>query len=50
MKNYDEESDKRYILEANIEYLKNLHDIHSDLSFLPERMKINKCNKHVCNL
>ena len=50
MKNYDEESHKRYILEANIEYLKNLHDIHSDLSFLPERMKINKCNKHVCNL
>ena len=50
MKNYDEESDKRYILEANIEYLKNLHGIHSNLSFLPERMKINKCNKHVCNL
>ena len=50
LKNYDEESDKGYILEANIEYLKNLHDIHSDLSFLPERMKINKCNKRVCNL
>ena len=31
LKNYDEESDKGYILEANIEYLKNLHDIHSDL-------------------
>ena len=24
--------------------------MHSDLPFLPERMKINKCNKLVCNL
>ena len=24
--------------------------MHSDLPFLPERMKINKCNKRVCNL
>ena len=48
-KNYDEDSNKRYILE-DIEYLKNLHDLHSDLPFLPERMKINKCNKFVCNL
>ena len=30
--------------------LKNLHDLHSDLPFLPERMKIDKCNKLVCNL
>ena len=29
---------------------KDLHDLHSNLPFLPERMKINKCNKHVCNL
>ena len=27
-----------------------MHDLHSDLAFLPERMKINKCNKLVCNL
>ena len=27
-----------------------MHDLHSDLPFLPERMKINKCNKLVCNL
>ena len=25
-----------------------MHDLHSDLPFLPERMKINKCNKLVC--
>ena len=27
-----------------------MHDLHSDLAFLPERMKINKCSKLVCNL
>ena len=43
IKNYDENSDKGYILEADVEYHKNLHDLHSDLPFLPERMKINKC-------
>ena len=25
-----------------------MHDLHSDLTFLPERMKINKCSKPVC--
>ena len=50
IKNYDEDSDKEYILEVDVEYPKNLHDLHSDLPFLPERMKINKCNKVVCNL
>ena len=50
IKNYDEDSDKGYILEVDVEYPKNLHDLHSDLQFLPERMKIDKCNKLVCNL
>ena len=50
IKNYDEDSDKGYILEADVEYPKNLHDLHSDLLFLPERMKIDKYNKLVCNL
>ena len=50
IENYDEESDKGYILEADVEYTKKLHDLHSDLPFLVERMKINKCSKLVCNL
>ena len=49
-KNYDQDSDKGYILEVDVEYPKRLHDLHSYLPFLPERMKINKCNKLVCNL
>ena len=50
MKNYDEDSDKGYILEVDVEYPKNLHYLHSDLPFLPERMKINKCSKLFFNL
>ena len=36
IKNHDEDSDKGYILEVDVEYPKNLHDLHSDLSFLPK--------------
>ena len=50
IKNYNKDSDKGYILEVDVEYPKNLHDLHSDLPFLPEGMKIDKCNKVVCNL
>ena len=50
IKNYDENSDKGYILEVDIEYPKNLHKLHSDLPFLPERMTINKCTKLVCTV
>ena len=31
-------------------YPKRLHDLHSDLPFLPERMGINKCKNLICNL
>ena len=45
IKNYDKDSDKEYIFEVDVEYPKNLHDLHSYLPLLSERMKINECNK-----
>ena len=50
IKNYNENDKKGYILEVDVKYPKQLHDLHSDLPFLPERMEINKCKKLVCNL
>ena len=48
--NYDEDRNKGYILEVDVEYLKDLHNLHSDLPFLSEIIKIKKCNKLACNL
>ena len=51
VKSYDNKnSDKGYMLEVNIDYPSKLHKLHSDMSFLPERMKIDKTQKLVCNL
>ena len=50
IKNYDEYSNKGYNLEVDVEYPKDLHNLHSDLPFLSKRMKIKKCNKLLCNL
>ena len=50
IKYYEVDSDKGYILELDTDYPKELHDLHSDLPFLDEIMKINKCYKLVCNL
>ena len=50
IKNYNENVKKGYILEVDIKYSKKLHDLHSDLPFLPERMEINKCKKLFSNL
>ena len=50
IKNYNEHNDKGYILEVDIKYSKRLHELHSDLPFLSERMEVNKRKKLVCNL
>ena len=50
IKNYNENDNKGYILEVDVKYPKTSHELHSDLPFLSERMKVNKCKKLVCNL
>ena len=50
LKNYNENDNKGYIFEVDVRYPKRLHDLHSNLLFLPERMEIDKCKKLVCNL
>ena len=50
IKNYDENNDKGYPFEVDVKYPKRLHELHSDLPFLSERMEVNKCKKLVCNL
>ena len=48
--NYNEESDGRYFLEADVQYLKKLLELHKDVPFLPERMNIEKVEKLVVTL
>ena len=50
IKNYDGNNDKGYILEVDVKYPKRLHELHSNLPFLSERMEVNECKKLVCNL
>ena len=50
IKNYNEESDEGYFLEVDIPHPKNLHNLHNDLLFLPESMKIEIFEKLVGNL
>ena len=50
IKNYDENSNKGYVLEVDIEYPKKLFNLHNDLPFLAERKKIEKCKKLVCSI
>ena len=50
IKNYAKNNDKGYIFEVDVKYPKRLHELHSDLPFLSERMEVNKCKKLVCNL
>ena len=50
IKNYDENSNKGYILEVDVEYSKNLFNLHKDLPFLAGRKKTDKCKKLVCNI
>ena len=51
VKSYDKKNtDEGYKLEVDVDYPNKLHKLHSDMPFLPERMKIDKTQKLVCNL
>ena len=50
IQNYNEESDEGYFLDVDVQYPQNLHELHNDSPFLPERMKIEKVEKLVTNL
>ena len=39
IKNYVKESNKEYVIEAEIEYPKNLYASHNDLPFLQEKIQ-----------
>ena len=47
---YNENSDKGYFLEVDIDYPKELLHLHKDLPFLPERKKVNKVEKLICGI
>ena len=42
IKKYNKVSNEGYFLKVDVQYFEKLHDLHNDLSFLPERMKIEK--------
>ena len=49
IKNYNEESDAGYLLEFEVHYFRNLHELHNDLLFLHKRINIEKVKKFVPN-
>ena len=50
IKNYNENSDRGYFLEVDVEYPKNLFNSHKDFTFLPERKKLGRLEKIVCSI
>ena len=50
IKKYNRESDEGYFLEVDVQYLEKVHELHNDLTFLPESMKIEKVKRLLANL
>ena len=50
VRNYDENRDKGYFLEVDVDCPKKIFDLHKDLSLLPERKKVNKVENLICNV
>ena len=49
IKKYDEDSNTGYFLKVDVEYPKDLSNSHKDLPFQPERQKMEKVEKLVCD-
>ena len=49
-KNFNQESDEGYFFEVDVQHPENIHNLHNDVHFLLERMKIEKVKKVVRNL
>ena len=47
---YNEENDEEYFLKVDVQYPEKIHELHNDLPFFPERMKIEKFEELVTNL
>ena len=47
IKTYNEERGEGYFLKVDVQYLEKLYELHNNLPFLPERMKIEKEKKLV---
>ena len=50
IKKHDEDCNKGYFLEVDIDYTKELFNFHKDLPFLPERKKVEKVEKLICSI
>ena len=41
-RSYNEKNNEGYFFEVDVQYLETLRELHNDLPFLPERIKIHK--------
>ena len=50
IKNYNKDGHIGYFVEVDVKYSEQLHETHNDLTFLRERIEIEKLQKLVCDL
>ena len=50
IQNYDENGNIGYFLEVDIDYPKELFNLHKNLPFLPESKKVNEVEKLICSI